>query len=121
MTLTRKGQAHPLCKGLPDTFTAFHWHGETFSIPPKAQAIASSEACAHQAFTLGSRMVGLQFHLETTPESMELLIDNCADELAPLTNHVQTPEVMRSTFDQPSDMDFLLKTLLNNLTKEIMK
>lgn len=48
-------------------FLAFHWHGETFSIPPGAAVIASSPYCDNQAFVL-ERHLGLQCHVEMTPE-----------------------------------------------------
>jgi GMP synthase-like glutamine amidotransferase len=48
-------------------FLAFHWHGETFSIPPRAARVASSPHCANQAFALDKHL-GLQFHVEMTPE-----------------------------------------------------
>ncbi len=68
--------------GLPHSYEAFHWHGDTFSIPPGALWTAKSEACAHQAFSaLGDRVVGLQFHLETNAASMADISGNCADEL----------------------------------------
>ncbi len=66
---------------LPKTLTAFHWHGDTFEIPEGASRLASSEACKNQGFIYNDRIVALQFHLETTPESMEALIENCAGEL----------------------------------------
>ena len=68
-------------KIIPDQLTAFHWHGDTFEIPDGAVRLASSEACKNQGFVYNDRVAALQFHLETTPESMEALIENCADEL----------------------------------------
>lgn len=49
-----------------------------------------SVACRNQAFLFGLRILGLQFHLETTPESLVGFIDNCGDEL------VEAPWVQRS-------------------------
>ena len=68
-------------KIIPDELTAFHWHGDTFEIPDDAVRLASSEACKNQGFVYNDRVIALQFHLETTPESMEALIENCGDEL----------------------------------------
>lgn len=45
----------------------FHWHGETFDLPPGAQLLASSQRCRHQAYRVGECAYGFQFHLEVTP------------------------------------------------------
>jgi len=62
------------------TVNAFHWHGETFDIPEYAESIAYSEACRNQGFKIG-RSLGLQFHLETTEDSLSSLLENGAEEL----------------------------------------
>lgn len=67
----------------PPTTTVLHWHGETFDLPPGARLLASSAACRHQAFQLGERAIGLQFHLEMTADSLRAIIDNCRVELVP--------------------------------------
>jgi GMP synthase-like glutamine amidotransferase len=67
----------------PGALRAFHWHGETFELPPGATLLARSEACENQAFQIGKRAVGLQFHLETTPSSARALCENCRNELRP--------------------------------------
>lgn len=67
LRLTAEGRAHPLLAGLPDVFTGFHWHGDTYALPLGALRLADSAACAQQAFAWdGSRVLGLQFHLEVT-------------------------------------------------------
>jgi GMP synthase-like glutamine amidotransferase len=66
---------------LAQPMEVFHWHGDTFEIPPGAALLASSDACAHQGFIMGDSVVGLQFHLETTPASARALLENCAGEL----------------------------------------
>jgi GMP synthase-like glutamine amidotransferase len=59
----------------------FHWHGDTFDIPESGVLLASSDACQNQGFIVEDRIVGLQFHLETTPGSTKALVENCRDEL----------------------------------------
>lgn len=80
---------------LPLTFTAFHWHGDTFALPPGATPLASSQGCANQAFCFRGKAWGLQFHLETSNASMDRLIANCADDITE-GPYVQPPEVMRA-------------------------
>jgi GMP synthase-like glutamine amidotransferase len=57
--------------------TVFHWHGETFDLPPGAELLASSNLCRNQAFRAGEHVYGLQFHLEVTPE---MIADWCAQD-----------------------------------------
>ena len=65
----------------PERATVFHWHGETFDLPPGAVHLARSAACERQAFQLGANVIGLQFHLETTPDSAKSFVEHCRDEL----------------------------------------
>jgi GMP synthase-like glutamine amidotransferase len=51
--------------------TIFHWHGETFDLPPGAELLAWSDACGCQAYRVGRNTYGLQFHLEATPEMID--------------------------------------------------
>ena len=53
--------------GLDDSFTAFHWHGETFSLPEGTTLLLQSDCYPHQAFSIGNTLA-LQFHLEMTAD-----------------------------------------------------
>ena len=52
-------------------FEAFHWHGETFTIPPGAERVLASQYCENQAFALGKHL-GMQCHIEMTHEMIHL-------------------------------------------------
>jgi GMP synthase-like glutamine amidotransferase len=67
----------------PEVTTVFHWHGDTFSLPPGSVWLAESDGCAHQAFAVGTHVLGLQFHLEMTAACVSGIAQSCADELAP--------------------------------------
>jgi len=67
----------------PKQFFAFHWHGDTFDIPHSAIHLAQSEACQNQAFSYGQYTIGLQFHLESSKESIERFIEKGQNELLP--------------------------------------
>ncbi|HET6762969.1 MAG TPA: type 1 glutamine amidotransferase, partial [Longimicrobiaceae bacterium] len=64
---TADGAATPLFDGFPSPAEVFHWHGDTFGLPPGAVHVAESDGCTHQAFAVGSRVAGVQFHPEMTP------------------------------------------------------
>jgi len=49
-------------------FTTFQWHGETFTIPPGGERILTGEHCPNQAYVIDDRHLGLQCHVEMTPE-----------------------------------------------------
>ena len=73
----------------PRELLVFHWHGETFDLPEGATWLARSYACENQAFQLGRRVIGMQFHLETTPDAARDIVHHCRDELQP-SRYVQS-------------------------------
>jgi GMP synthase-like glutamine amidotransferase len=81
VTLTEEGRRSPLLRGFPSAVPVFHWHGDTFDLPPGGTHLITSTACVNQAFSYRDRVIGLQFHLEVTPASVSALIDHCENEL----------------------------------------
>jgi GMP synthase-like glutamine amidotransferase len=80
---TPEAPPSPILSWLATELEVFHWHGETFSIPPGAARFAESDACLNQGFLYGNNVVGLQFHLETTPPGAKALAEHCAEDLVP--------------------------------------
>jgi GMP synthase-like glutamine amidotransferase len=73
--LTEVGRRLRVFSDFPDRFTTLQWHGDTFSIPLGATHVAFSEAVPNQAFIFDNeRVVGLQFHLEETRETLGELV-----------------------------------------------
>ena len=89
LTLTEEGKKDRLLTGLPDTFPVFQWHGETFDIPRGAVCLAGSERYSNQAFRLGEKVYGLQFHLETTQPMIIDWLDLYREEHAKCGGTVQ--------------------------------
>lgn len=70
--LTEAGCNHPLMSGLPKTYLVLQWHGqEVTRLPAGATILASSPQCQVQAFAIGDRTFGLQFHSEVTEVTVE--------------------------------------------------
>jgi len=72
--------------------TVGQWHGDTFELAVGIPPVLSSPACLNQAFVFDGRVVGLQFHLEWTPEALALLLAECAEELTDAGPFVMSAE-----------------------------
>jgi GMP synthase-like glutamine amidotransferase len=72
--LTDAGAADPLLAPLAPGFVALEWHSYECRLPPDAIPLARSERCV-QAFRLGERAWGIQFHAEVTGADFESWID----------------------------------------------
>lgn len=80
-------------------FLSFHWHGETFSLPPGASAVMSSQYCANQGFVLGNHL-GMQCHVEMTQAMIRLWNRAWHEEIAgDPPPSVQTPAQMYEDID----------------------
>ena len=66
--------------GTLPAFESFHWHGETFSIPPGATRVLRNDHCANQAFALGKHL-GMQCHVEMTEALVRSWCKGGAEEI----------------------------------------
>ncbi len=81
-------------------FLAFHWHGETFSVPPGAVRLLASPYCENQAFALGPHLA-LQCHVEMSAELIRTWCENWEQEVRGASSaSVQTPAQMLISLDQ---------------------
>lgn len=110
---TADAERYSIFASLPQTFNVFHWHGDTFDIPQGATRLAYSKGCQNQAFIYGDNVLGLQFHLESTRDSVKQVIENCADELTD-GEYVQTPEEMLSRDDRFTAIYTAMNSMLND-------
>ncbi len=93
--LTYEAKNSGLFGSLPEQFTVFHWHGDTFDLPAGAIQLAKSKGCEQQAFLYGDHVLGLQFHLESTVESVQKLVKHCKSDISE-GEYVQKAETMLS-------------------------
>jgi len=112
---TPQAAASRVFRDLPQAYEAFHWHGDTFSIPEGALWTAQSRACAHQAFEAkGGRVVGLQFHLETNAQSMREIAEHCVGEIV-AGRYIQPVAAMLERPERLLALRGLLDRILDNM------
>ncbi|MFJ6413671.1 type 1 glutamine amidotransferase [Terribacillus saccharophilus] len=102
---------------IPDEMTVFHWHGEQFSLPDGAIRLFRNEICENQGFVYHDHIIGLQFHFETTRESMEKLILHDRDYLDD-SLYVQSEQAMK-TANFPLENKEVLYQLLDHLVDAV--
>ncbi len=82
VTLTPEGRTG--CLGVLERSATpvLHWHGDTFDLPAGADRLAETDVTPNQAFGLGSRVLGLQFHVEADLACFERWLIGHTGELA---------------------------------------
>ncbi len=98
----------------PDTIEAFHWHGDTFDIPDGAEHFLQSAGCKNQGFTLGERVLALQFHLEIAKSGAENLIIQCGNEIDK-GRFCQTSDTMLANSDRFEKINKLMFRILDHM------
>ncbi len=115
VTLTEAGADTSGFSALPMQMDVFHWHGDTFSLPAGSIHLASSPACANQAFLYGQNVLGLQFHMEYSPESIEKMLAHCGDEIVE-SPYISTDNAIRAGYDKIPQTKEWLYALLDAFT-----
>lgn len=97
---TPEAARHPWFAPLAVPGPFFHWHGDTFELPPGAERLAGSAGCAQQAFRAGSHVVGFQFHPEADRETLADMLRYDGHELAEAGRFVQSPQAILAQADR---------------------
>jgi GMP synthase-like glutamine amidotransferase len=107
---------------LPEALTVLHWHGDTFALPPGASLLAMSAACRHQIFLAADgQALGLQCHLEATPEMVAAFCQEDAGYLIPPPGQgrwMQTAARMLAEREAYAPMGAALYNLLDAFTAQ---
>lgn len=64
VALTPEGRDDPVLGVLPDRFAIFQWHDDHHMLPRGASRLAGNLVAHNQAFRIGARAYGIQFHFE---------------------------------------------------------
>jgi len=80
---TPEGRSDPVLSVLGDAAPLFHWHVDTFTLPPGAMKLAESDATSLQAFRIGRAVYGIQFHFEAGTELVASWTRDFAHEIEP--------------------------------------
>jgi GMP synthase-like glutamine amidotransferase len=70
----------PLFSAVPAELTVLHWHSDTYELPPGGVHLASSPVYEQQAFRLGDRAWGIQFHLEVDEAAVAAFLTAFGEE-----------------------------------------
>jgi GMP synthase (glutamine-hydrolysing) len=112
--------ADALLRRLPATAQVLHWHGDACELPAGARRLASSERCANQAFQIGTRQVGLQFHCEVDGDDVEAFLRADADFAVRANGGDAVAQIRSDTRDHMASFlalgDRLLRNVLDVIT-----
>jgi len=101
-----------LFSGLKNPFTVFHWHGDTFDLPPGATRLVSSKTYQNQGFQYQSA-VGIQFHLEVNEEMVNLWLDKTEERL-PQIPYIDFDKIRNEISDNISIVKSNMNTFYSN-------
>ncbi len=81
---TAAAAADVLLAHLDDGDLEFQWHMDTFELPPDATLLVSGDRVRNQAFRIGDRTWGVQFHFEIVRHEMDMWLDAFEEQDGPL-------------------------------------
>ena len=124
VNLTKEGMIHPLMRGLTKTLKVLQWHGqEVTRLPSDATLLASSPHCSVQAYGVGDRAWGLQFHSEVTESIVEdwVQIPAYRGDLELTLGATGCDELKKAVNDRLAIMNREAKILFDNFLQIVKK
>jgi len=99
--LTAAASSDALLSHLADGDMEFQWHMDTFELPLDATLLVSGDRVANQAYRVGDRTWGVQFHFELVRDEMEQWLDTFEREDGPLeTSWGKSADTIRAEADR---------------------
>jgi GMP synthase-like glutamine amidotransferase len=97
----------------------FHWHGDQFEIPQDSDLnLLYSGANVNQAFYYNQNIIGLQFHLEVTVESLIIMIESGIDEISDNSPYIQNKSKLLTNCSHIPQCNRLMGKILLNWLKD---
>lgn len=94
------------------TFTMFHWHSETFTIPAQGTLLFSSEHCHNQAYSVGDNVLAMQCHVEMTLPVMRSWMEEWRERLTNESPSVQSyRQIMQHLEDNIAALNIVAEQL----------
>lgn len=112
--VVKEGRDHPFLAGLPLALTVFHWHGETYALPPGAMRLWRSTGCQQQAYALGRQVLGLQCHPEVNEQSLKDMLEHGRAELDLTKPFIQSEKTILAQVSQVRELEPWIQGLLDN-------
>jgi GMP synthase-like glutamine amidotransferase len=79
---TEAGKQDPVLSAVNGSAPLFHWHNDTFTLPPGAVNLAFSDMTEIQAFRIGRAVYGIQFHFEADRKLVAAWTRDLAETIA---------------------------------------
>ena len=82
--LNAAGKVDPVLGSAGTNPTVYHWHEDTFHLPENATLLAYNHSCPRQAYRVGERAYGFQFHPEADHQLLHewLSYEGIEDEIS---------------------------------------
>lgn len=115
----KKNQNSKIFSNLPEEMLVFHWHGDTYELPDKAELLARSEATPHQGFSYGPNVLAIQFHPEITEQLLETFLQDSESELKPSRYIQSKEEILKGKVYIPTNnviMEEIFNSFVHNMS-----